>query len=125
MKAKPTMEAVLAKLSKEDQKVVINYAHNALEEEREAVGLRLYYAAACAAFDMLNLNGDELDDFVIALDQIVSGHCDEVYNGRSGNIDDMAIDMRQYLNGEGCECKVLEKLFESYMRKRGRYELLS
>lgn len=122
MKARPTMEAVLAKLSKEDQKVVIGYAHNALDEERDAIGLRAYYAAACAAWDRLGLTGKDMDDFIIALDQIVSGHCDAVYKGRSGNIDDMAIDMRQYLKDEGCECEVLEKLFEQHMRRKEAFK---
>ena len=122
MKARPSVETILGKLTRDERKILIAHLDKLNMSFRDQIGLRLYVAAACAAYDVLNVT-DQMDDFVTALDEIVTGHSEEVYGPKrhknDGDISELARDMMDYLRGEGVHSTVLEQLYEQVFKEAG------
>lgn len=116
MKARPSAETVLKKLTKDERDVLIAHLDKLNMSFRDQIGLRLYVAAACAAYDVLSITEEEMESFICALDEIVTGHSEEVYGRKrhkaQGDVSELARDMMDYLRGEGVRCGVLEQLYE-------------
>lgn len=126
MKARPSAETVLKKLTEDERDVLVDYLNKLNMGYREQIGLRLYIAAACAAYDALNVTEEEMESFICALDEIVTGHSEEVYGVKrhkaKGDVSELSRDMMDYLRGEGVRCGVLEQLYEQVLRRRANEE---
>lgn len=121
MKARPSIDLILKKLTKDERKVLIAHLDKLNMGFRDQIGLRLYVAAACAAYDVLNVTEEELESFICALDEIVTGHAEEVYGPKrhknDGDVSELARDMMNYLKSEGVHSTVLDQLYEQVFKE--------
>lgn len=121
MKARARAQAVLAKLSRNEQQALIDYVNANVAKHKKAIAVRLYMASVCALWDsgiIEHKASAKWDKFIMALDDIIAGHADQAYGPRRvGEVDKMSRDMYEYLCGEGIKSKALDALYEESLLK--------
>jgi hypothetical protein len=122
MRARPSWQSILAKLTPEERRVLIDIENENVMKHFRCVSLRLYLAAVCALWDTNIIkykSSKNWDKFLISLNESISGHAEMAYTAREGrkggDMTRMARDMYEYIKGEGIQSEVMDQLYEQIM----------
>lgn len=122
MRARPSWQSILAKLTPEERRVLIEIENENVMKHFRCVSLRLYLAAVCALWDtdiIKYKSSKSWDRFLLSLNDVISGHAEMAYTSRDGrkggDMTKMSEEMYEYIKGEGIRSEVLDQLYEQIM----------